>query len=513
MTDASNQIRDSSSWPPRRWFLLLLVVVILLHVAGLSSNWRFQRDSALYMGLGRSLAHNGTYSFNGQAHVFALPGFPAMLALVYATLGQNFLAMNALVSVLGIGCVVIGYLLFRELSLTAFPTFACVLLLALSRTLYYYSSLLMTDVPFALLVVTTLYLGLRMLRADGSARWAWCLTAAVAAAAACTVRPLGPALFAALVVGLWTQPGARKKWRADAAMTAAMACPVVVLGVLWALRGAKHGAPLGSTYFQRFVAGRGVAGVASHVLAKAPELVNSLSDTVLGTNLSLLVSVLLGVLIVLGLVRAARSGERLLCTFSVVYFGAICLSGPGRRYMLPALPVLIYWLVLGAGSAASFLERRWTAMSPSRLLRVGQVLLVLVVLANLVHMSKTIYEARSPNFYSVTENGRMLDYFPLAQWLQANAGKDDYVLTYEDNVVHYFSGIRTVRSSEGSQAAHLLYQERFVKHEAVTYMVMDPTQRASARNLQELLTARPDAFEKVRDFGKLELYRVHPDRV
>ena len=512
MTDASNQNRDASPWPPRRWFPLLLVVVILLHAAGLSSNWRFQRDSALYMGLGRSLAQNGTYSFNGRAHVLALPGFPAMLAVVYATLGQNFLAMNALVSVLGIGCVVMGYLLFRELSLTAFQTFACVLLLALSRTLYYYSSLLMTDVPFALLVITTLYLGLRMLRADGSARWAWCLAAAVAATAACAVRPLGPALFAALIGALWMQPGALKKWRANAAMTVALAGPVVALGLLWVLRGVSHGAPLGGTYFQRFVASRGIAGVARHVLARAPEIVNSLSDTVLGTNLSLPVSVILGVIIVLGLVRAARSGERLLCIFGVVYFGAICLSGPGRRYMLPALPALIYWLVLGAGEAASFLQRRH-GMSPSRLLRAGQVLLALGVLANLVHLSKTVYEARSPNFYAITENGRMLDYFPLMKWLQANAGRDDRVLAFEDNVIHYFSGISTVRFSEKPQALHLRYQEWTISRQAVTYMVIDPARADLNRSLKKLLAARPDAFERVRDFGKLELYRVHADKV
>ena len=251
MTDVISHDTDAPAPPLRRWFLLLLLAVVLLHAAGLNPYWRFQRDSPRYMGLARSLAETHTFSFNGQEHIYALPGFPAMLSLVYMGFGENFLAMNALVSLLGVGCVVLGYLLYCELSLTAFQAFACVLLLALSRTLYYYSFQILTDIPFTFFAIGALYFARRMLRAEGGERWAWCAAAAGAAAAACAVRPLGPALFAAMVAALWLRPGARAAWRVNAGLTVVLVTPVLLAGALWAVRGAHLGAPLGTTYKSR----------------------------------------------------------------------------------------------------------------------------------------------------------------------------------------------------------------------------------------------------------------------
>ena len=81
-----------------------MLVVTALYAAGLNGSWRFQRDSTLYMGLGRWLAEAGSYRFNHEPHAFVWPGFPAMLWAVYATVGESFLAMNALVSAFGLGC-------------------------------------------------------------------------------------------------------------------------------------------------------------------------------------------------------------------------------------------------------------------------------------------------------------------------------------------------------------------------------------------------------------------------
>ena len=46
----------------------------------------------------------------------------------------------------------------------------------------------------------------------------------------------------------------------------------------------------------------------SHILERSPDLLRSLSDTVLGSDLGLTVSIALSVLMYLGLVRAVRSG-------------------------------------------------------------------------------------------------------------------------------------------------------------------------------------------------------------
>jgi len=512
MTDDSHQKPAAPAPPLRRWFLLLAVVVVLLYLAGLNPYWRFQRDSALYMGLARSLAQHGTYSFNGHPHTFAFPGFPAMLSLVYLTLGQSFLAMNALVSLFGLGCIALAYLLYRELVLTPAQTLACMLLLGFSRTLYYYSSHIITDVPFAFFVAAALYLGRRALRADGRARWGWWLAASGAALAACTVRPLGPALLIALVAALWLQPGARAQWRRRALMTGLLLAPILLLGGLWARRGAGLGVPLGSTYFSQFIVTRGPEGVGRHLLSRLPDLAGALSDPVLGSDVGTTIGLLLAFLLVLGFRRALRDGERLLCTFGLVYVPAILLVGPGRRYLLPLLPVLLYWIVLGAGELGSYLERRGTA-TPARLRRVGHVLLALAVLGNLAHLSKTLYEARSPNFYAVTADGRMLDYFPLTDWLRQHAGPRDLVFTGEANVVRYFSGVRTIQLPDLKLVRRPRVQAYFLRRHRPTYVIIDHTESRPERSLAGLPPLVPDALERVGTFGKLELFRVHGEKL
>ncbi len=293
-------------------------------------------------------------------------------------------------------------------------------------------------------------------------------------------------------------------------MTGVLLAPVLLLAGLWAWRGAGLGAPLGSTYVSQFISTRGLPGVGQHVLRRLPDLAGALSDPVLGSDVGTTISLLLAVPLVLGFVKALREGERLLCIFGVVYVAGICLAGPGRRYMLPVLPLLLYWIVLGAGVLGGWLERRGVA-TRARLQRVGLVLLALAVLANLAHLSKTLYEARSADFYAVTADGRMHDYFPLCDWLHEHAGRRDLVLTGEANVVRYFSRIRTVQLPKIELARRLDVQAEFLRRHHPTYVIINHKESRPERSLEGLLRAVPHALERVRTFGRLELFRVHQD--
>ncbi len=190
---------------------------------------------------------------------------------------------------------------------------------------------------------------------------------------------------------------------------------------------------------------------------------------------------------------------------------AILLAGPGRRYLLPLLPALLYWIVLGAGEIGAYLQRRHVA-PPARLRRVGLVLLALAVLGNLAHLSKTLYEARSPDFYAVTADGLMLDYFPLTAWLREHAGPRDLVMTGEGNVVRYFSGIRTYQLPDIKTVRRPRVQAYLLRTHHVTYVIVDHTESRPERSLVGLPAVAPRVLERVRTFGKLELFRVHQDR-
>ncbi|MHC4591963.1 MAG: ArnT family glycosyltransferase [Planctomycetota bacterium] len=504
------------------------LIVIALYAAGINSYWRFQRDSALYMGLARSLAETGAYSFNYRPHAFAWPGFPAMLSVIYMAAGESFPAMNALVSLCGLGCVAVAWLLLGELSLSDRQLTACLLLVGFSRNLYYYSCHIMPDVPFTFAVIVGLYCGTKMLSEDGTVDWLWCLGAAAAACAASFLRPLGPVLVIALIAALWLRPAKMKRWTANLGWTAVLAGPFVVFGSAWGwrsshVRAAANALSPGQArpargYFEAFVSRWRLPKLASRVSEGAFELVDTLSEAVLGVDLGLPVSVALALLLAIGLVAALRRGERLLSAYGVVYLGAVCLGSPGRRYLLPALPVLVYWLVLGAGEIGFVLSERWHVCSRRCLLRAGKVLLMLAVALNLLRVGKVIYKARSPDFYSAMESGSLPHYFQLANWLGDNAGGGDCVYAYEDRLLHYFGRARTVRGPSLTRGFDVERAARFLASEGVTYMVVDRTeghrykQRMKGR-MDELRRCYPQAFGPLRTFGMLELLRVYPDRL
>jgi hypothetical protein len=500
-------------FPSGRWLALFALVVVLLYAAGVSTHWRFQRDSTLYMGLARSLAESGAYSFNGEPQRLALPGFPAILSLVYMTVGESFLAMNVVMALFGLACVALGWLVFRAQPLSRSQALACLVLLAFSRTLFYYSSQVITDVPFTFFVLLGLYCGARTLRGPSSRKGAWGLAAACATLAACSVRPLGLALLIALVAATWLHGGALRQWRANLARTCLLAAPTAAAAGLWAHRGAALGTATGTSYFHWFLGAPGPAGAALHVIGRAPMVIGSLSDTVLGSDLGLPLSIALALPIGVGFVDALRRGERLLCAFGVAYVGAVCLANPGRRFLLPVLPAFLVWLVLGAGAMATYLAERRRRLSPASLARAGWVLIALLALTNMAHASKTIYEAHSADFYATIEDGRLPDYFRLAQWLHDHARSDDCVLANESSFIHYFSRVRTRRIAMEAMEFDVRAQAQRMKLAGVTYLVVDPDQGAASERTGQLLRAYPGAFSKVQTFGKLDLYHVRLDKL
>lgn len=77
---AAPQPRPRWHRPGRRGLLLwLALTVAVLYALGVNSHWRFQRDSAVYLDLARSLVEGRGYVHNYEPHAFYPPGFPAGL--------------------------------------------------------------------------------------------------------------------------------------------------------------------------------------------------------------------------------------------------------------------------------------------------------------------------------------------------------------------------------------------------------------------------------------------------
>lgn len=131
---------DDTGWMCSRKLLIAIGIFIVgLYALGISSQWRFQRDSTIYLTLARSIIEGDGYTYNYTPHTKYTPGLPVLLAGVGAlsdmpeTLSDSFLAHNLLMMFLGLGSILLFYLILRELDLPP-PIFsAAFLFFAFSR--------------------------------------------------------------------------------------------------------------------------------------------------------------------------------------------------------------------------------------------------------------------------------------------------------------------------------------------------------------------------------------------
>jgi hypothetical protein len=352
-----------------------------------------------------------------------------------------------------------------------------------------------------------------MLRPDGRSEWGWCVAAAIGAGAAATLRAFAPALVVGLAAALWLRPDGRRRWRRNLAATAVLALPLAVFDVAWALRCSSVQASSTATYFEAFVARRGAAGVAAHVVQAVPPLVSSVSDAVLGTDLGLVVGALLGALIGVGFVASARRREVMVCVVGALHVGGVLLGSPGGRYLLPALPMLVYWLVLGVERTGSWLTERLKWLGDDRVALATRALFALVLAVNVGRIGKIVWQARSTDFYGATEP-RMTDYFAASDRLRRDPpGPDRPVMAREYRALHYFSRVRTVRTPKPRQARDAAELALYIKKNRVGHIVRDPGKDKIGPMLDELIESHAAAFEQVGRVGALALLRVHPDRL
>ena len=104
------------------WGLLLASFFIRMAAVGVLRDWRdgpltrHGADGIEYDLLASRLATDFDYSYEtGKPTSFRAPGFPVFLAVVYKTLGKDYLAARLLLCLLGALAVVLIYLLAREL--------------------------------------------------------------------------------------------------------------------------------------------------------------------------------------------------------------------------------------------------------------------------------------------------------------------------------------------------------------------------------------------------------------
>jgi 4-amino-4-deoxy-L-arabinose transferase-like glycosyltransferase len=442
---------------PRQRILLLVVVLValVLYALNIDTRWSVGRDSALYLGQGRSLVAGKGLSFNGQMRAGWSPGLPLLWAGVIKVFGESYLVGRLIMCCFAMVAIGSGSLLVFRLR-GSLPALCTAILLVGNPSLFAHSGRLLTDVPFVALLSVSL-LGVRSYLAGS--RWA-ILLAGVSFAIAILFRLVGLVMLPFLMLGILldgsvSQRIQRRIWGVVA--LAAITAPVVLA---WGLFYVKTYVAGTSGYVH--LAREQYLSSASNVLllslrnclAIPRYLVNLFIDQKPPASLSAIICLIM----LPGLLRSVRQREMFLVVPVFGYVALLLSLAPWSiysRYLMPVLPVLAMWLVDGAWAIFSWIARRLPRLASHISPSAATVVLACAIAAT--GLGRPLYKLARWKFAPIpwqVESEKEQNLYRLAEWVKANTLASDTLMAREESVLHYWTGRRVVSPpKESSEAA------------------------------------------------------------
>ncbi|HEV8268803.1 MAG TPA: glycosyltransferase family 39 protein [Thermoanaerobaculia bacterium] len=248
-------MRSAAETRSQRFLLLLLLVTLAAKALYLALLWPahpgvlWSPDSGTYVRPALALLKTGTFSQSpapgSPPEINRTPGYPALIAGVYALAGERPVALAAANIVLSTASIVLvailaGSLFGPEAALSA------ALLLSLEPGSFRYSTIILTEAPFVLVMLVFLAAAARFAE---SRRPAWAMAMGSALGASVLVRPIlhyfVPIAAVVLFVGLRRAGATRKR---AGAVSIAFLLPASFFVGGWMLRNARvAGRPIVST--------------------------------------------------------------------------------------------------------------------------------------------------------------------------------------------------------------------------------------------------------------------------
>jgi len=441
----------------------LLVPVTVAYLALVPRVWQLTPDSALYMGLARSLAEGEGYTFNFAPHAMVPPGFPLMLAGVRLTVGQNIWAMQALVAVCGVGALLAVYGLVKARA-GFWPALAIVLLTATNRWFVENSSRPLSDMPYTFLSLALLWCAERELRSARFSVTGWSVAAALGIAAIYTSFRgvvLVPAVLFGVIFARWHSQRRRHRW-VVAGLLGLVWTGAVLLWVArgWALpsQASYAGYHLAHARTARYI--RDAVCLRMREWAAAPFGID-------GWHLwPGLAAGLLALGIVPGLVKGVRAfrgcAEAYLCAYFVLFAFIIGPDPSGKphpdmRYSVPVVPLLFYYGYLTLSTLAEWAGRTRRAPRLYRSLPVfaGSAVFIWGIAALAwwgFFIRPHVLRGKARSVASLEEAG---------QWAQCHIAPSDRICTEFARIAHVFTRRQAVE-------LRLRSEERWGAFECVT---------------------------------------------
>ncbi len=334
----------------RRWWLWAFV--LLMYLAGFNGQWRIQPDAALYLSLGRNLAEGKGYTYLGEPHHLAYPGWPALIAVAFKLFAsQSLVPVNLMVTTIALLTVGAVYRLF--LLHCGRPTAVAVSVgVGLTKAFYCYGFELWADMAFSLGAVSFLagYEGVLTRRSlpekqKFRRRIVDSIFLIGGLLLALTTRPTIWPLLLAMGCALPIDAiRGRIRWRS----VITIACCLILLGGAMLFGSRNFGAVYGQYLINRLT-GTQESGLAPSILHNTRTLLEwAASDVLFQVRLGPFFNALLSIVVLLlgfGLFRYRSLWGFWFC----LLLATILISQEALdRYFLPVLPLLVFawWDVL-----------------------------------------------------------------------------------------------------------------------------------------------------------------------
>ncbi len=415
--------------------------VALVYLVGVTGRWWPTPDSALYLGLGRSLAEGNGYCFNGSPHNIVTPGLPLILAGLRIVFGPVFWAPNLFMALSGLTAIIFVYLVISRLS-DRRMALAVSLAVAFSFVFFHQSHRILSDAPFTALFWALLYAYLRY-RAGSTL---WLILAALLCATALAIRAPGLIILGSLVPGILLDRPApetpattgndartpKRRWIRKGTFSA-----IVILAIITISGGGfyllAHDFAKGMPVYLNTILEQAGVGINVNLrylglgLMQMPFAVSEMLTSQESRILAVLVGLPVLLLVSIGAVYLWRRGQRFILIIILPSVLAFAFCGRDHairpRYLLPLQPLFIYTLMEGlCWSVCRICRWRSKPASPVLLLKILTIFTGLIIASNVPKLMRNAfyysYLGHTPRYYDVVRSGRFAELFPVADILR-----------------------------------------------------------------------------------------------
>ncbi|MDY7011746.1 MAG: glycosyltransferase family 39 protein [Planctomycetota bacterium] len=496
--------------PPRRRHLLFAgVCVAAVYLIGVTGQWWPSPDSALYLGLARSLAEGDGYRFNDSPSNIVTPGLPLILAGMQMVFGEGFWAPNLFMALCGLAAAGLIYLSTARIS-DRRTALAVTLATALSYTFFHQSHRILTDAPFAALFWAILYSYIRY--RTGSVRWL--IPAGLFSAAAVAVRAPGILFLGSLAVGILPDLGPTRP--VEVPQTAPKnrkgLIPAFVILLVIAVMGAgffivARSADQGMPMYAGAVISRVNVGLTEHLRSLwlgIMQLPLALSE-MLTSQEAYSVGLPALILMCVGGVSLWRRRQRFVLPVIVVSVLALALYGRDHfirpRYLMPIQPLLLLAIMEGLCRSIKLFRPR---ARPALHLKAVIVLVGAIVACNAPKLLRNAvyysYVSHTGRYHKVVMDGRFAELFPVAGILREGDHADRTAAADSDKVsmLHYLSRRTIIPLPETARISPdeaEVIRHFAASHSDLQFIVLDVGKRGGSepfrRRLRELFENTP----------------------